>query len=435
MQDTVAAIPTREQVEWSTCELGALIHYDIGVFEPEYSFRNQWGYVPDPSIFNPQKLDTDQWVKSAVEAGIKYIVLVAKHCSGFCLWPTKEYEYSVKNTPYKNGQGDIVGEFIASCRKYGIKPGLYYSASCNAYLNVDNPGTVRTGNIEDQKRYNKIVENQLTELWTNYGDLFEIWFDGGCLPVDKGGPNIPSLLKKYQPNAVVFQGPQGTKSLIRWVGNENGVAPLNCWSTSLTSGDSYTGVFEVDNLSGSPFGSIWSPGECDVPLRRHEAFGGGWFWKKDEEKYVHTAEHFLELYYESVGRNTNLLIGLVIDDRGLVPDLDTIVLKEFGEKVKALYYRKIDEVSGRDTEYLLDTNGASVGTIVIMEDITKGHQILNFTLYGTINDNNEVIFKGETVGYKRLVNAEGKVFDKIKLVIENYRELPFVKSFAAYKFK
>lgn len=429
----IISIPTKEQIEWSSCELGAIVHFDIGVFEPEYNFRERWGYVPEPSIFNPKRLDTDQWVKSASVAGIKYIVLVAKHCTGFCLWPTNEYDYSIKNTPYKNGKGDIVAEFIASCKKYNVKPGLYYSSSVNAYLNVDNPGTVRSGDIEEQKKYNKIVENQLTELWTNYGELFEIWFDGGCLPIEKGGPDILTLLKKYQPNAVVFQGPRGIKSPIRWVGNENGVAPLNCWSTSLNSGNSYTGIFKESDLCGNPFGLIWSPGECDVPLRSHRAFGGGWFWQKDEEKYVHSSEHFLQLYYQSVGRNTNLLIGLVIDDQGLVPKLDTKVLEEIGQKVKAIYAEKIDRASGQDLEYMLDIRGEQVGTIVLMEDISKGHRILKFRLLGLYNGKSEEIFSGETIGYKRIINAKGRRFDKIKLVIEEYREKPYIKSLAAYQ--
>jgi len=433
MDDMVIAVPTKEQIEWSECELGAIIHFDIGVFEPDYNFREQWGYVPNPSIFNPTSLDTDQWVKCAAAAGIKYIVLVAKHCTGFCLWPTNEHDYSIKNTPYKNGKGDIVAEFIASCKKYNIKPGLYYSSSVNAYLNVDNPGTVRSGDIEEQKKYNTIVENQLTELWTNYGELFEIWFDGGCLPVEKGGPNILPLLKKYQPNAIVFQGPKDTKSLIRWVGNENGVAPLNCWSTVLTSGNSYTGIFEESDLCGSPYGSIWSPAECDVPLRDHKAFGGGWFWKKDEERYVHSPEYFLKLYYQSVGRNANLLIGLVIDNRGLVPELDAKTLKKIGQKIKAIYAEEIDSVAGQDVEYILNTRGEQVGTIIIMEDISRGHRILKFRVFGIHNGKSEEIFSAETVGYKRIINAKGRAYDKLKLVIEEYRGKPAVKSFAAYR--
>jgi alpha-L-fucosidase len=158
------------------------------------------------------------------------------------------------------------------------------------------------------------------------------------------------------------------KSLLRWVGNENGVAPENCWSTTLSSGNSYTGVFPEDELSGSPFGSIWSPGECDVPLRSHQAFGSGWFWKKGEDRYVLSPDHFLDLYYQSVGRNTNLLIGLVIDDQGLIPEADTKSLRELGKKIKSVYAHKIDETFGNNREYTLDVREKQAKTIAIMED-------------------------------------------------------------------
>ncbi len=425
-------IPSKQQVEWSTFELGAILHYDVTVHEPSYEFRNQRGYHPDPGIVNPTNLNTDQWVESAANAGIKYIVLVAKHCTGFCLWPTKEYEYSIKNTPYKDGKGDIVKEFIESCEKYGVKPGLYYSSSCNAFCNVDNPGSVLSGNADEQKRYNQIVENQLTELWTQYGDLFEIWFDGGCLPVEEGGPDIISLLNKYQPNAVVFQGPKSTKSLIRWVGNEDGVAPENCWSTTYYSDDNYDGTTEYDNLHGDPSGDIWSPGECDVPLRSHEAYGGGWFWRKDEEQYVYSAEHFLNLYYKSVGRNTNMLIGLVVDEKGLIPDKDVQTIKELNILIKKQFKTKLGEVYGNELIYQIDTRGKPIFNIQIMEDIEKGQRVLGFEIYGILEGKKELIFCSECVGHKRLVKMNGELFDKIELIITKYKDTPYIKSFAVF---
>lgn len=213
-------VPTTEQKIWADLEVGVIIHMDVQTFEPEYDFRTQWSYQPPAERFAPLQLDTDQWIRSAKAAGAKYAVLVAKHCSGFCLWPTDVHEYSVKHSPWKDGKGDIVNDFFNSCKKYGLKPGLYYSASCNAYCNVDNPGTIKDiTKVEDvreaQEKYNNMVLTQLRELWTRYGDVFEIWFDGGCLPPENGGPDIASLLHELQPDAVVFQGPAGTKSLVR----------------------------------------------------------------------------------------------------------------------------------------------------------------------------------------------------------------------------
>src|SRR5699024_462086 len=134
-----------------------------------YKWRDQWGYQPDPAIFHPSQLDTDQWIRTAKEAGAKYAILVAKHCSGFSLWPTEAHTYSVKSTPWKNGEGDIVGDFIKSCKKYDILPGLYYSTSANAYYEVDNPGVVASGNPQEQEEYNEMVIQQVRELWTHYG--------------------------------------------------------------------------------------------------------------------------------------------------------------------------------------------------------------------------------------------------------------------------
>ena len=140
------------------CEIGVIIHLDLQVFEAGYEFRKQWGYTPDASVFNPRELDPDQWIATAKAAGATYAVLVAKHCSGFSLWPTEAHDYSVKSTPWRDGKGDIVGEFFKSCKKFGLRPGLYCSAATNAYLNVDNPGMVRSGNVAAQVHYNHVVE-------------------------------------------------------------------------------------------------------------------------------------------------------------------------------------------------------------------------------------------------------------------------------------
>ncbi|MEI6424492.1 MAG: alpha-L-fucosidase, partial [Lentisphaerota bacterium] len=146
-------LPTPSQAAWADEEIGVIIHLDMQVFEPEYSFRKQWGYTPDPKIFNPKELDTDQWIATAKTAGAKYAVLVAKHCSGFSLWPTKTHSYSVASTPWRGGKGDIVSDFIKSCAKFGLKPGIYASASCNAYMRANNPGKVLSGDPEFLKKF------------------------------------------------------------------------------------------------------------------------------------------------------------------------------------------------------------------------------------------------------------------------------------------
>jgi alpha-L-fucosidase len=395
-------LPTRRHIEWADSEIGVLIHYDIQVFEPSYDFRSQRGYQPSPRIFDPYRLNTDKWIESACAAGAKYAVLVAKHCSGFCLWPTEAYPYSVKNAAWKNGGGDIVGDFFRSCKKYGIKPGLYYSASCNAYLNVDNPGKVLSGDPADQLVYNDIVIRQLTELWTKYGDIFEIWFDGGCLPVEQGGPDIEGLLKKLQPDAVVFQGPKEIKNGLRWVGNENGEAPADCYATVNSAHENFDGSAGISGRGGDPWGDTWRPAESDIPGRdASRSYMGGWFWRAGEDEYVFSAEYLFGRYLVSVGRNTNLLIGMAIDDRGEFPEKDSAALSGFGKMVKDAFSSPIAEYKGSMNlyEYYLPVPKGKPAYLVIEEDISFGERILGFSVNGA--------YTGKAVGHKRIVPLEG----------------------------
>ncbi|PWJ57945.1 alpha-L-fucosidase [Dyadobacter jejuensis] len=431
-QNVKHILPTKPQIEWSEAEIGVMYHLDMQVFEPTYLFREDWNYQPDVSKFNPTELDTDQWLKSAKAAGAKYAVLVAKHCSGFSLWPTSAHDYSVKNVPWKNGKGDIVKDFIASCKKYGIKPGLYASASVNAYFQVNNPGRVLSGNQEDQEKYKQIVRTQLTELWTQYGELFEIWFDGGVLPPDKGGIEMLSLLKKYQPKAAAFQGPYGYENNIRWVGNENGVAPYPCWSQA-DSTTSATGLIQIKGLNGSPDGAFWCPGEADFPLRKH-AFLGGWFWKEGEEDKIRSLEDLKSRYNETVGRNTNMLLGVVVDDRGLVPDADVNRLKEFGDQVDKRFSKLLGSTSGKglNTLTVQFAKPQNIRDVIIQEDIALGQRVREYALYGQRKGDWQRIAEGSSIGHKRIESLQEGDFDAIKLVIEKSAGSPMIKNLACY---
>jgi alpha-L-fucosidase len=408
-------LPSKAQQKWAESEIGVLIHFDMPVFEPSYDFRKDWNYHPDVSIFNPKELNTDQWIKAAKSAGATYAVLVAKHCSGFSLWPTKAHSYSVKNTPWRNGQGDIVKDFIASCKKYGIKPGIYASTSANGFLKVDNPGKVVSGDPGEQKKYNEIVNMQLTELWSDYGKLFELWFDGGVLPPEKGGFDVLALLKKHQPDAIAFQGPFGYENNIRWVGNEEGVAPYPCWSRA-DSTTSASGVIEIKGLNGNPNGLFWCPGESDFPLRKNSSFQGGWFWHKDQDDQLRSLEELNDRYNKSVGRNTNMLLGLVVDERGLVPDADVRRLAEFGEQIKKNFAKTLGESSGKGNELSVKFQSPEkVRYIVIMENIAKGERILEYELSGLTAGKWQLIANGSSVGHKRIEVIKEGVFSAIKL--------------------
>ncbi|MFT3936910.1 MAG: alpha-L-fucosidase [Chitinophagaceae bacterium] len=422
-------LPSPSHVQWADAEVGALFHFDLINYVPEYNFR-KWGTHPPASVFNPSKLNTDQWILAAKAAGAKYAVLVAKHCTGFSLWPTEAHDYSVKNIPWKNGKGDIVADFIASCKKYGLKPGIYASASANGYCYVDNPGLVQPGSPYTQQQYNAIVVKQLTELWSHYGKLFEIWFDGGVLPVRDGGPDIAPILKKLQPDAVVFQGPSDAKNLIRWIGNEEGLAPYPNWSRSDTTTSS-AGTVKVDNMSGEPDGKIWCPGEADFPLRT--GWQGGWFWKAEGQQML-SVDQLLSNYNSSVGRNANMLIGIVVDTSGLVPQEDLKVLKTFGNELKKRFATPLASIKGKGKSFELNYTKEIPAThyIVIEEDIAHGEHIRAYSIEQWKNNEWVKIAEGKSVGHKRIHEVKNLAAGKLRLSITESSATPYVKSFSIY---
>jgi alpha-L-fucosidase len=431
-KDAEVVVPNEIQQAWADAEIGILIHLDMPVFRPEYDFR-QWGTHPDAALFNPTELNTDQWLEAAQKLGATYAVLVAKHCSGFSLWPTEAHGYSVKNSPWKDGKGDIVGDFIASCRKYSIKPGIYASTTANGYFHVDNPGIVQPGAPIAQEEYNRIVERQLTELWSNYGELFEIWFDGGVLSTDNGGADVLSLVKKLQPDAIAFQGPYGHPNLIRWVGNEEGVAPYPCWATadSTTNAD---GTVVISGLNGDPFAPYWCPGESDFTLRWNRSFQGGWFWTAEQDSMMFTVDELMTKYVTSVGRNTNMLLGIVIDDRGLIPDADMKQIELFGEAIRAHYGMPLRQTAGTGTEYVIRLEQpASIDRIVIQEDIAFGERALEYQVQGKTGGEWINLSAGTNIGHKHIDRFPPRTVSEIKLQIIKSKAEPRIKNFSIYK--
>lgn len=426
-------LPTPEQVAWADAEMGVIIHLDMPVFEPSYSVLEQWDYTPSPNIFNPARLDTDQWLDTAAKAGAKYAVMVAKHCSGFCLWPTNAHSYSVKSSPWRGGKGDIVGDFVKSCAKRHIKPGLYYSCGFNAFLNVNFPGIVRSGAPTEQAQYNAVILRQTEELWTNYGELFEIWFDGGVLPPGKGGPDLMPLLEQLQPGAVAFQGSEGSRSPLRWNGNERGVAPYPCWSTNdfITAEN---GVHERKDLCGSSTGRLWCPAESDMPNRRPQAFGCGWFWKEGEDHLLFPVDELFDCYCQSVGRNTNFLLGMAIDNRGLVPDADVAQFTAFGEKIRREFGTPLASVSGQGEHLEIRLEApASVSKTALMEDVHQGERILSYVLEAELGGSWRQLAAGSCVGHKRIELFEPVESQAFRLRVLSAKATPQIRSFTLFR--
>ena len=387
--------------------------------------------LPPLSVFHPSKLNTDQWIAAAKSAGAKYAVLVAKHGTGFSLWPTKANEYTISKTPWKNGKGDVVADFIKSCKKYGLRPGVYYSVNYNTLYEAGN------NNMPDSARqnYNKIVLEQLTELWTHYGKLFEIWFDGGILPSSKGGVSdqITSLIQKYQPQAILFQGPPSCKNLIRWTGNEKGNAPYPMWCRSDTTTSS-NGVLEIKGLNGNPDGNIWCPAESDFPSRSKKAWEGGWFWRANREEDVIPVSTLIQRYYTTVGRNTNMLIGMAIDTSGQFPEKETSIFAEFGKEIRKRFAKSMAETKGEGKEFILKLSDhpVKVNTISIMEDITRGQNIRKYAVEASVNNKWEPVCEGTSVGHLRIQKFNPVQTDKLRLKILEADPAPTISRFAAY---
>ena len=294
--------PSPQQVQWQDLEFGVIIHFGTNTF-----LNREWGDgTEDPKVFNPSSVDTDQWVRAAKAAGAKYVVLVAKHHDGFCLWPTAQTTYSVKNSPWMNGQGDLVRMVSDSAKKYGLKFGVYLSPWDRHDPRYKNPA-----------EYDKYYLAELDELAQNYGNLTEFWLDGA----GSGGhtynfPKIIEELRTYQPNTLVFADTALFEyGDIRWVGNENGNIFFDNWNV-------------IDR-----HGYLrWRPVEADTPLHKLH-----WFWHPNDEATLKTVPELVQLYDQTVGHGGQLMLGLAPDDRGLLPDADVKRLQAFGDAVRQRY--------------------------------------------------------------------------------------------------
>ncbi len=394
MKNKHIAVPTSQQLLWQEQELGVLIHYIMDIYAPELTAQeiksSKVRTALHPSKINPADLDPEQWVRSAWEMGAKYAILVANHCTGFSLWPTRVNDFCTRSLAWKNGNGDIVGDFIKACKKYGLKSGLYYSAGVNGYYNISDE-VPHDYHAPYYQEYVRNVEAQITELWSEYGELFEIWFDGGLIPAEKGGPNLEPILKKYQPNALCFQGPKGCPHNLRWVGNEEGLAPENCWAT--------TGA--EDELSGDPCGDCYCPAETDTPNRSNSAFGGGWAWKEGENDAVRSPEELLDCYIKSVGRNSNLLLGMAIGTSGQFEDEEQFIA--FGKLLRKTFGQAIIETDckklGGNTFTLTLPADKPGKYLVLRENIENGQRIRGFR----VTVNGTPIYESACIGHKRII--------------------------------
>jgi len=303
----VAPLPSPSQLAWQRAETVMFLHFGMNTFTDR-----EWGEGKERErLFNPSHLDAGQWVKTAKAAGFNLLILTAKHHDGFCLWPSRFTEHSVKNSPWKSGKGDVVKEFTDACRAERVKAGLYLS-----------PWDRNQPAYGDSPKYNEYYRNQLTELLSNYGPVAEVWFDGACGEGPNGKrqqydwPSYYGLIRKLQPQALIaICGPD-----IRWVGNESGLARENETSVQPAPPEMRPGKR-----------AVWYPAECDVSIRP------GWFWHAREDRQVKSLSDLMKIYFASVGRNSNLLLNVPPNVQGRLSDADVARLAEFKTALDRLY--------------------------------------------------------------------------------------------------
>lgn len=418
-------VPTEQQLKWQQMELTAFLHFGINTFT-----GREWGDgKEDPALFNPVSLDCEQWVRALKAGGFKMAILTAKHHDGFCLWPTKTTRHSVASSPWKEGKGDVVRELRDACRKYGLKFGVYLS-----------PWDRNAECYGQGEAYNQFFIEQLTELLTNYGEVHEVWFDGA----NGEGPNgkkqeydweaVEQTIRRLQPKAVTaIMGDD-----VRWVGNEKGIGRETEWSATVLAPGIYTRAEEQNQRLGvsstaQDLGGrkvlvdakelFWYPSEVDVSIRP------GWFYHTDQDNQVKSLAHLADIYFQSVGYNSVLLLNIPPDKNGLIHETDARRLEELATYLRHTFddnYLKKGNArwmarSGDFKEFQVKKN-ALVNTLLIQEDIAKGQRIERFLLEGCVEGNWQKLAEGTTVGYKRLVRFAACQPDSIRLTVLSARD-------------
>lgn len=452
----VGPLPSARQLVWQEMEYYGFLHFNMNTFT-----NIEWGEGSEkPSQFNPSELDAMQWARIAKEAGMKGLIITAKHHDGFCLWPSKYTEHSVKNSTWKNGKGDVIKELSEACKAYGLKMGVYLSPWDRNHPDYGKP------------EYVTVFHNQLRELLTNYGDIFEVWFDGANGGSGYyGGANETrkidnktyyqwdkaiSIVRELQPNAVIFgDGGPG----VRWVGNEEGWANETNWS--LIRDEVHIGYPKYKELrSGHEDGTNWVPAECDVSIRP------GWYYHPYEDHKVKSLAHLLDIYYQSVGRNASLLLNLPIDNRGLVHENDEKQLKalkrrlaaDFGGNLakgqniivtdtrgnssiysaanvndgnKETYWATNDSVIKASITIEFDSPTA-MNRILLQEYIPLGQRIKSFTIEAEIDGKWKEIDRQTTIGYKRILRFITVTVSKVKVTIIDAKGPPLLSNIEIY---
>ena len=438
--------PSPQQAAWQELETIAFAHFGINTFTGK-----EWGDgTEDPRLFDPAEFDARQWARSFKDAGLGMIILTCKHHDGFCLWPSKHTEHSVKNSPWKGGRGDVVREVAEACREYGLKFGIYLSPWDR---NAKSYGT---------EAYNDYYKKQLEELLTGYGEITEVWWDGACGEGPNGRRQVydwrgyTEVVRRLAPKAVIFgMGPD-----LRRVGNEDGLARESEWSVlpEKPPGDQTAkDLGDRKYLSGTKK-LVWYPAECDVSIRP------GWFYRAEEDGQVKTLAQLLDIYYRSVGRNSVLLLNIPPDRRGLFHENDVARLKELRSVIEETFRTNLAEgkpvvadktregssasavTDGRGDTCWLAPDGAAKASFevdlggpvlfdraMLQEMISEGQRVERFMVEALAAGRWTEVARATTIGYKRLLRFPGVTADRVRVTILESRDSPAIREFGLYR--
>lgn len=424
--ESIGPVPTQAQLEWQRLQTYAFIHFGLNTFNDM-----EWGYGNTPAeTFNPTDLDCEQWVLTLKACGMKGVILTAKHHDGFCLWPTETTDYSIKNSPYKNGEGDVVGALCEACRKHGLLFGVYLSPWDRHQASYGS------------KDYVRLYHHQIQELVDNYGPFFEFWFDGANGGDGwYGGANetrsieastyyeyekARDIIWEKYPNTMIFGG---TAPTLRWIGNEKGVADATQWCN-------YTKDFKDLNnpkllSTGIPNGDVWLPAEVDVSIRP------GWFYHENEAPK--SLEELIDIYYHSVGRNASLLLNFPVASNGKISPADSTRAVEWQQTLQKTFANNLLEGlkptvhdDGVHPEWIYTFNTPTVVShVVLEEDVLFGQHVERFTLNYYRNGKWLPVETDEemtTIGFKRIIRFKPATMEKLRIrIIKTQAPITFYK--------
>ncbi|MEO8111170.1 MAG: alpha-L-fucosidase [Ginsengibacter sp.] len=448
-------LPTENQMRWQEMQYYAFVHFSLNTYTDQ-----SWGYGnEDVNLFNPKELDCRQWARICKQAGMKGIIVTAKHHCGFCLWPSKYTDYSVKNAPWKDGKGDVIRELATACKEYGLKLGIYLSPWDRNYADYGKPA------------YIDYFRNQLKELLTNYGDIFEVWYDGANGGTGYYGganenrtidrttyydwKNTYKLVRKLQPKIVIWND-GGERADLRWVGTEGGAVGETNWSLLNATGDVPYQMLHY----GVEDGNAWVPAEVNTSIRPE------WFYHPSEDSRVKTLPVLMETYYNSIGHNGTLLLNFPIMPNGLINEKDEKAALELAKAVKEAFAVNLAEkknatasnVRGNSKNFNADkavdndkntywaTNDnvktasltidfgkpTTFNRFLVQEYIRLGQRVKTFSVEAMVNGNWRQIATATTIGYKRILRFPSVKATQVRFNITDSKSCPLISNIGVY---